>query len=131
VRPPWREGDLIADYKQVPVILGVELAIWPNRERRVRCSQSQIQKQIARGDREHVCVPLGKRVKIAVLAVHIDIAVGIDRWHVDAPLEAVGMVGHARDRSIRIARAVCRETRGGSGGKNSEKFELSLNWSIR
>jgi hypothetical protein len=77
-----------ADYEQDTVVLGVQLAVGGDGERRIRRTDCLLQKHPL-----FLRAALVDRVDEAVLAVVIDHPVSVDRGRVDAPLEAVGVVG--------------------------------------
>src|SRR5262249_51009494 len=77
----------IANDEQHTVVLGVQLAVGSDGERRVRRPDCFLQKlPLLLG------AALVDRVDVAVLAVVVDDSISVDRGRVDAPLEAVEMV---------------------------------------
>jgi hypothetical protein len=98
----------------MPGILGVELAIGTDGERSVSRAQREIQEVNDAGGGENASVPLRQNVEISIFTFSVDVAVRIHRRHVDAPLEAIGVVRDAAQRAISIAMAEPTLPGGGS-----------------
>src|SRR5436305_9283816 len=91
------------DYEQVTIVLGVDLAVGSDRQRRVGGAHRAVKKEVlAQG-------PVGTDdVKVAVLAVVVDVAEAVDRRGVDAELEADRVVVDAGDVAAGVAGAAQR-----------------------
>src|SRR6266481_2005489 len=93
LRPEQR---LPADNKQMAVVLGIYPSFGVQRGRRVRRSDGQLLEDALQED-----ASLADGVQVAVFAVGVYHAVGIDDGRVHAPFEAIRMVGLATERTVR------------------------------
>src|SRR5262249_20941419 len=94
-----------AEHEEVAVVLCVQATEHVDRERRVGRADRQVGEDPGLGRGEDATMPLVDDVYEPVLALHVDVAVTVDGWGVDAPLEPVGVrpVVNAGHRSVGIA----------------------------
>src|ERR1700735_1296171 len=83
---------LIADDEELAVVLSVELAVGADGDGGVGGADGRVEEHFSAGVGEDSGVSLGEFGHVTVLAVDVHVAERVDRGHVDAPLETVGMM---------------------------------------
>src|SRR3989442_1961158 len=106
-RPSWSPRDhSVADDEEVSEVLRIDLSIVAEGERRVGRSECEAQElALLQG-------AIGiDRVEVAVLAIRVHDAVGVNRRRVDAPLETAGVIVRSEEHTSELQsrpHLVCR-----------------------
>src|SRR5580704_15415542 len=94
----WSPTSSLSNNKQVSVVLGIDFSVPAKRSRSVGCADGELLEDFLLQDSA-----LTDCVQVAVFAVGVHRSVPIHYWSVDAPLEAMGMIGDAGQRTIRVS----------------------------